>query len=86
MINIQQSKLVNRKEKSEKITSIKRNKNTTHNLKPRCFRFTENDMENLESLVKAYSTVEEPLTAAKILRALISFAKEEQPNLNKYKP
>ena len=79
MIN-SQSKLANRKKKKEgtSITNAGRNKDTTYNLNSKTFRMTENDIKNLKKLTTRLSTPSKPVTGAKVIRALINYAYENE--------
>jgi hypothetical protein len=79
MIN-SQSKLANRKKKKEgtSITNVGRNKDTTYNLNSKTFRMTENDIKNLKKLTTRLSTPSKPVTGAKVIRALINYAYENE--------
>ena len=79
MIN-SQSKLANRKKKRERtsITNVGRNKDTTYNLNSKTFRMTENDIKNLKKLTTRLSTPSKPVTGAKVIRALINYAYENE--------
>jgi hypothetical protein len=75
MIN-SQSKLATRvaRKNKESITSIKRNKDTTYKLNSKTFRLTENDIKTLKKLTTKMSTPSKPTTDAKVVRALINYA------------
>lgn len=74
-----QSKLATRgKKKKTSITSVGRNKDTTYNLNSKTFRMTENDIKKLKKLTTRMSTPAKPVTGAKVIRALINYADENQ--------
>jgi hypothetical protein len=83
-----QSKLTTRqsRKRKENITSIKRNKDTTYKLNSKTFRLTENDIKTLKKLTTRMSTPSKPATDAKVIRALINYAYEEELDLKKYIP
>ena len=75
-----QSKLATRVARKNKasITSIKRNKDTTYKLNSKTFRLTENDIKTLKKLTTRMSTPSKPATGAKVIRALINYAYENE--------
>lgn len=83
-----QSKLANRKSrnKNKNITSINRNKDTTYKLNAKTFRLTENDIKKLEKLARDNSTKKNHASGAKIIRALINYAYDEDIDIKKYIP
>ena len=84
-----QSKLATRqqrKKKKEHITSVGRNKDTTYKLNSKTFRLTENDIKTLKKLVTKVSTPAKPATEAKVVRALINYAYENDLDFKNYIP
>lgn len=83
-----QSKLANRSKnkESQEITSIKRNKNTTYNLSSKSFRLTEDDIESLDQITRDYTSPEKHVTNAKMIRALIQYAKANKPDVHRFLP
>jgi len=83
-----QSKLATRqtRKKTENITSIKRNKDTTYKLNSKTFRLTENDIKTLKKLTTKMSTPSKPATDAKVIRALINYAFEENLDVKQHLP
>lgn len=87
MIN-SQSKLATRvaRKKKESVTSIKRNKDTTYKLNSKTFRLTENDINTLKKLTTRVSTPSKIATDAKVIRALINYAFENDLDFKKNIP
>lgn len=80
-----QSKLATRqsRKRKENITSIKRNKDTTYKLNSKTFRLTENDIKTLKKLTTRMSTPSKHTTDAKVIRALINYAYENDIDFKK---
>ena len=74
-----QSKLATRtKKKKTNITNVGRNKDTTYMLNSKTFRLTENDIKKLKKLTTRNSTPANPVSSAKIIRALINYAHDNE--------